>query len=103
MVVRLAGFGAYMLVFAVAPAHGQSEDWAVWTNTHQQPHHITVAPLHQLPPPWELESEAFVSKYDAWKRACWLTKNGGIYGQKYESTEILNGQITCDNNCNCAG
>lgn len=93
---------ACMLLFVVAPAYGQIENWAVWINPGQQPHGVTVAPLDQLSAPWELESAAFVSKTDAWKRACWLTQNGGLYGQKYESVEVLSGQIFCDNNCNCS-
>ena len=88
--------GVLMLQTAAGAA-----DWAVWTRQDVQPGLVSVAPVGSLPPPWRVDSIWSANRKGAWKKACWLSRNGDIRGRRYISPEMMNGSVICDTNCNC--
>lgn len=80
---------------------GGTTGWAVWFHDQSSPGIVTVAPPGAYSAPWQVDSIWPASPRDAWKKACWLTKQRGLYGRRYVSPEIDSGRIECDRNCNC--
>jgi hypothetical protein len=100
---RWIGSSLTLCLLLISAPHSFASDacWAVWIDKLRSPHPVTVASPGSLVAPWTLESAAFMNFSEAWKRACWLTRNGGVYGERYEAAELTSGRIVCDDNCNC--
>jgi len=90
-----------ILVGSLADLAGAKTAWAVWLRNQSSPGIVTVAPPGTLRDPWQVDSIWPDGPGDAWKKACWLTRQGDLYGRQYSSPEIDSGRIACDQNCNC--
>ncbi len=101
----LARTTAVALVLAVwhVPTAAGQPGWSVWVHNEARPGEVTVAAPGSLRHPWRNDGGVFASRADAWKRACWLTRQGDIYGRRYAAREIEAGRVVCDANCNCEG
>ena len=90
-----------ILCLIFLPANAGAQNWAVWKHNATRPGAVAVAPLGQLSQPWTVDSVWHTDAKSAWKKACWLVRNGDLYGRRYHSASISGGLVVCDQNCNC--
>lgn len=88
------------LMVPTAAAHGQS-NWVVWKLDTTYPAQVGAAPAGNVTPPSYEYSAWNSDAAGAWKKVCWLVRNGDIQGRRYVSPEISNGHVVCDPSCNC--
>lgn len=90
-----------LLIGSDAGLAGASNGWAVWFHNQSSPGVVTVAPVGTLTAPWQVDSIWGNNARDAWKKACWLTKQGDLYGRNYSAPAMDQGRVYCDQSCNC--
>ena len=83
------------------PISASAQNWAVWKHNQSQPGAVAVAPVGKLKGPWAVDSLWYANEKGAWKKACWLVRNGDLYGRRYLSSSMSVGRVSCDLNCNC--
>ena len=92
---------AFACACCCAQSVGALQGWSVWVHNETRPGQVAVAAPGALQTPWRTDGGVFPSLAQAWKRACWLTRQGDIYGRRYTSKDVENRRIVCDANCNC--
>jgi len=90
-----------MVIMCFITTAASAETWAVWKRNISTPGTVLVAPLGSLSDPWNIDSVWHENSKGAWKKACWLVRNGDLLGRRYLSPRMESGEVTCDSNCNC--
>lgn len=80
---------------------GAQTNWAVWRHDASVPGQVGVAPAESIGAPRYIDSVWYADVGGAWKKACWLVRNGDIQGRRYLSPDMDAGSVVCDLNCNC--
>ena len=104
MKLSLAGIViVWIIAFSnpIVTSVAQAKSWAVVVQDQTRPAQVGVILLGTQLPPWRVDSVWHNNVNAAWKKACWLVRNGDIYGHRYHSSDMNEGRVNCDMNCNC--